>query len=230
MENNELTKWHRAYIKNAYLELRTGKTQEQLGALDIETIDKNVLDVGCGPGNHLAALSAGKPKLLVGVDIDERFLTIGRSKIDELITPSSTFPSLICTSLPTLPFADSTFDLVTCFLVMPHVPDDKEALSELARVLKPGGMLAISGHGFGFPLRYLKRFRLKPLQMYLASLIYGCTGKKLIRNTLQSDKKICNTLKDIGLTVDVLCHNKRVLGSVSTYWIGATKMKTKRDV
>ncbi len=226
MENNKLTKWHRAYIKNAYLELRTGKTQEQLDTLDIETIDKNVLDVGCGPGNHLAALSAGKPKLLVGVDIDERFLTIGRSKIDELITPSLTFPSLICASLPTLPFADSTFDLVTCFLVMPHVPDDKEALSELARVLKPGGMLAISGHGFGFPLRYLKRFRLKPLQMYLASLIYRCTGKKLIRNTLQSDKKICNTLKDIGLTVDVLRHNKRVFGCVSTYWIGATKVET----
>ncbi len=226
MENNELTKWHRAYIQNAYLELETGKTQQQLDALDVETTDKSVLDVGCGPGNHLVALSAGKPKLLVGVDIDERFLTIGRSKIDVLIPPSSTFTSLICASLPLLPFDDATFDLVTCFLVMPHVPDDKVALSELARVLKPGGMLAISGHGFGFPLRYLKRFRLKPLQMYLASLIYRCTGKKLIRNTLQNDKKICKLLKDIGLTVDVLHHNKRVFGCVSTYWIGATKVET----
>lgn len=226
MANNELTKWHRAYIENAYLELDTGKTLEQLDALDIETTDKKVLDVGCGPGNHLVALSAGKPKLLVGVDIDERFLTTGRSKIDELIEPSSTFPSLICASLPTLPFADSIFDLVTCFLVMPHVTDDKVALSELTRVLKPGGMLAISSHGFGFPLRYLKRFRLKPLQMYLASLIYKCTGKKLIRNTLQNDKKICKLLNSIGLTVDVLHHNKRVLGCVSTYWVGATKMET----
>ena len=226
MANNELTKWHRAYIQNAYLELETGKTQKQLDALNIETTNKNVLDVGCGPGNHLVALSTGDPKLLVGVDIDERFLTTGRPKIDELISLSSTFPCLICAALPTLPFADSTFDLVTCFLVMPHVPDDKLALSELARVLKPGGMLALSGHGLGFPLRYLKRFRFKPLQMYLASLIYKCTGKKVIRNTLQNDKKICKILNSIGLTVDVLHHNKRTFGCVSTYWIGATKVET----
>ena len=226
MENNELTKWHCAYIQNAYLELETGKTQKQLDALNIGTTGKNVLDVGCGPGNHLVALSTGKPKLLVGVDIDERFLATGRPKIDELISLSSTFPCLICAALPTLPFADSTFDLVTCFLVMPHVPDDKIALSELARVLKPGGMLALSGHGLGFPLRYLKRFRFKPLQMYFASLIYKCTGKKLIRNTLQNDKQICKILNSIGLTVDVLHHNKRVFGCVSTYWIGATKVET----
>ena len=230
MENNELTKWHRAYIENAYIELETGKTRGQLDALEIETTGRNVLDVGCGPGNHLIALSAGKPKLLVGVDIDERFLTAGRSKFAELTTSSSTLPSLICASLPTLPFADSTFDLVTCFLVMPHVPDDKVALSELVRVLKPGGMLAISGHGLGFPLRYLKRFRLKPLQMYVASLIYRCTGKKLIRNTLQNDKKICKLLNSIGLTVDVLHHNKRVFGCVSTYWIGATKVETYSEM
>lgn len=226
MAKSDLTKWHRAYIENAYLELETGKTQKQLDALDIETNDKNVLDVGCGPGNHLVALSAGKPKLLVGVDIDKRFLAIGRSKTDEFITASSTLPSLICASLPTLPFADSTFDLVTCFLVMPHVPDDKIALSELTRVLRPGGMLAISGHGLGFPLRYLKRFRMKPLQMYLASIIYRISGKKLIRNTLQNDKKICKLLNSIGLTVDVLHHNKKVFGCVSTYWIGATKVET----
>lgn len=226
MENNELTKWHRAYIQNAYLELETGKTEQQLDALGIETTDKFVLDVGCGPGNHLVVLSEDDPKLLVGVDIDKRFLIIGHSKIDELIAPSATCPSLMCASLPTLPFADATFDLVTCFLVMPHVPDDMMALSELTRVLKPGGMLAISGHGLGFPLRYLKRFKLKPLKMYLASLIYKCTGKKLILNTLQNDKKICKILNNLGLTVDVLHHNKRVLGFVSTYWIGATKVET----
>ncbi len=229
MANNHLTQWHRAYIKNAYRELEQGTTRKQLDALNIKATGKNVLDVGCGPGNHLVILSKHSPKLLVGVDIDERFLTIGRSRMGKLIRPSSTKPSLINASLPTLPFADKSFDLVTCFLVMPHVPDDKEALSELARVLKIGGTLAISGHGLGFPLRYLKRFRIKPLQMYLASIIYRLTGKKIIRNTLQNDKKICRILKNIGLTVDVLRHNKRVLGCVSTYWIGATKMDTKSE-
>lgn len=223
MENNELTKWHRAYIQNAYHELEQGTTRKQLNTLNIKATGKKVLDVGCGPGNLLVALSSDSPQLLIGVDVDEIFLTIGRSKIEELIEPPSKVPALINASLPTLPFADETFDLVTCFLVLPHVPDDKVALAELARVLKPGGTLAISGHGLGFPLRYLKRFRLKPLQMYFASLIYRCTGKKWIRNTLQNEKKICNILQSIGLTVDVRNYKKKVLGCVATYWIRAKK-------
>ena len=226
MQNNELTKWHRAYIQNAYHELEQGTTRKQLNTLNIKTAGKKVLDVGCGPGHLLVALSADNPQLLIGVDVDASFLTIGRSKIEKLITAPSKVPTLIRASLPTLPFADETFDLVTCFLVLPHVPDDKAALTELARVLKPGGTLAISGHGFGFPLRYLKRFRLKPLQMFLATLIYRCTGKKWIRNTLQNEKKICGTLNSIGLAVDIRNYHKKALGCVATFWVRATKSDT----
>ncbi|MDE0688084.1 MAG: class I SAM-dependent methyltransferase [Candidatus Poribacteria bacterium] len=218
-----MTEWHRAYIQNAYRELARGTTRKQLDTLNINATRKRVLDVGCGPGNLLVALSTDTPELLVGVDVDAIFLTAGRSRIGKLIEPPSAQPALLCASLPILPFADASFDLVTCFLVMPHVPDDTTALTELARVLKPGGTLAISGHGVGFPLRYLKRFKLKPLQMYLASLIYRYTGKKWIRNTLQNDKKICDILKRIGMVPEMRHYNKKVLGCVATYWIKAIK-------
>lgn len=220
---NGVTEWHRAYIQNAYRELEDGTTQRQLDTLHIDATDKRVLDVGCGAGNLLVALSTDVPELLVGVDVDAIFLASGRSQIGEFVAPASADPILLRAALPSMPFADETFDVVTCFLVMPHVPDDKAALIELARVLKPGGTLAISGHGVGFPLRYLKRFRLKPLQMYLASLIYGCTGKKWIRNTLQNDRKICDLLKCIGVVPEMRHYNKRVLGCVATYWIKAIK-------
>lgn len=220
---SRLTEWHRAYIQNAYRELEDGTTRGQLDTLGIDATGKRVLDVGCGAGNLLVALSTDTPELLVGVDVDAIFLASGRSQIGRLIEPPSADPVLLRASLPTLPFADETFDLVTCFLVMPHVPDDKTALIELARVLKPGGTLAISGHGMGFPLRYLKRFRLKPLQMYLASLMYGCTGKKWIRNTLQNDRKICDILKRIGVIPEMRHYNKKILGGVATYWIKAMK-------
>ena len=218
-----MTKWHHSYIQNAYRELERGITRKQLDTLGINANGKRVLDVGCGPGNLLVALSTDAPKLLVGVDVDAIFLRVGRSEVEKLIEKFTMTPALLRAALPTLPFADASFDLVTCFLVMPHVPDDRVALTELARVLKPGGVLAISGHGFGFPLRYLKRFRLKPLQMYLASLIYRCTGKKLIRNTLQNDKKMCDILKSIGVFPEMQHYNRKVLGCVATYWIKAIK-------
>ena len=222
-EGSRLTEWHRAYIQNAYRELEDGTTRGQLDTLRINATGKRVLDVGCGAGNLLVALSTDTPELLVGVDVDAIFLASGRSQIGRLIGASSADPVLLRASLPILPFADETFDLVTCFLVMPHVPDDKTALIELARVLKPGGTLAISGHGMGFPLRYIQRFRLKPLQMYLASLIYGCTGKKWIRNTLQNDRKICDILEHIGVMPELRHYNKKILGGVATYWIKAIK-------
>ena len=218
-----MTKWHVAYIQNAYRELENGTTRRQLDTLNINATGKRALDVGCGPGNLLVALSTDTPELLVGVDVDAIFLAFGSSQIGKLIEPPSAIPALLRASLPTLPFADETFDLVTCFLVMPHVPDDRAALTELTRVLKPGGTLAISGHGLGFPLRYLKRFRLKPLQMYLASLIYGCTGKKWIRNTLQNDRKMCDILKRLGVVPEMRHYNKKVFGCVATYWIKAIK-------
>ena len=218
-----MTKWHRSYIQNAYCELERGITQKQLDALGINANGKRVLDVGCGPGNLLVALSTDIPELLVGVDVDAIFLGVGRAEIEKLIGKSSMTPALLRAALPILPFADASFDLVTCFLVMPHVPDDRVALTELARVLKPGGTLAISGHGLGFPLRYLKRFRLKPLQMYFASLIYRWTGKKWIRNTLQNDKKMCDILKSIGVVPEMQHYNKKVLGCIATYWIKAIK-------
>ena len=118
-----MTKWHSDYIQNAYRELKHGATRKLLDTLNIDATGKRVLDVGCGPGNLLVALSSDAPELLIGVDVDETFLVFGRSQIQNSIDPSSVVPTLLRASLPTLPFADQTFDLVTCLLVMPHVPD-----------------------------------------------------------------------------------------------------------
>ena len=43
-----------------------------------------------------------------------------------------------------LPFGDDTFDYIVCSEVMEHIPDDSAAAAELARVLKPGGLLAVT--------------------------------------------------------------------------------------
>lgn len=214
-----LTKWHRAYIQNAHCELARGTTRQQLNALNLHAKGKKVLDVGCGAGNLLTVLATHAPERLVGVDVDAVFLAHCQEKGF----------SLLQAALPHLPFADETFELVTCFLVMPQVPDDTAALTALARVLKPGGTLAISGHGMGFPLGHLKRLKSKPLIMYLATLIYRLTGRKWIRNTLQNDKKICEILESVGMVPEMRFCTKKTLGCIGTYWIRATKAYQDRE-
>jgi SAM-dependent methyltransferase len=46
-------------------------------------------------------------------------------------------------SLTRLPFGDATFDLILCYHVLEHVPDDASAMAELARVLRPGGVALV---------------------------------------------------------------------------------------
>ena len=219
-----LTKWQAAYIENAYRELESGITGKRIEELGLNVRNKAFLDVGCGPGNFLVAVSADAPRLLVGVDLDEQFLSVAQMELKRRSVQHFVLMKATGTKLP---FADNFFDIVTCFLVLPHVPDDKTALMELARVLKKGGVLAISGHDNGFPLRYLKRLKFKPLLVYFWTLVYGLTGRKLIRNTLQNYKKICKDLAEIGFTVDQITLLRKRFGLVETYRIKAIKKAKK---
>lgn len=92
-----------------------------------------ILDAGCGTGNnlrHLARLGA-----TVGIDVAEQALVFCRSR----------GVTVARAGLLALPFADASFDLVTSFDVIYHrwVTDDRAAVAEMARVLKPGGRLLV---------------------------------------------------------------------------------------
>jgi ubiquinone/menaquinone biosynthesis C-methylase UbiE len=95
-----------------------------------------VLDFGCGDGAVAAKLAATSAHL-TGVDRSEVALDRAREAHPELAFERS---------LPDgrLPFADSSFDEVVCLHVLQHVADTQLALSELRRVLVPGGMLAVA--------------------------------------------------------------------------------------
>lgn len=102
---------------------------------------KNVLDVGCGAGNDACELAArvmpgGR---VTGVDLSE-------SLIAEAVRRSSNrnLPvSFEIGDAKSLRFADHTFDAVRCERMLMHVPDPSQALSEMVRVLRPGGRMAI---------------------------------------------------------------------------------------
>jgi len=95
--------------------------------------DHSVLDVGCGEG-YLLRKAARRASLALGVDVAESRLRATRGGPIELAVADA----------QRLPFADASFDRIICTETLEHVADAQLALRELARVLRPGGRLAVS--------------------------------------------------------------------------------------
>jgi SAM-dependent methyltransferase len=93
------------------------------------------LDAGCGTGRHAAFLHRLGCDTY-GVDQSEPMLNIARTKVPDAHFELGT--------LEELPFPDAHFDLAVCSLALCHLSDPTEAVAELARVLRPGGVLVIS--------------------------------------------------------------------------------------
>src|SRR5262249_7586252 len=97
--------------------------------------DRVILDAGCGTGGNLEWLSryAGNGRI-IGIDLISTALDFCRERRHE---------RLVQASATDLPFADRSFDLVTSFDVLVQIPGpgaDDQAMREMIRVLKPGGV------------------------------------------------------------------------------------------
>jgi O-antigen biosynthesis protein len=97
-----------------------------------------VIDAGCGTGYGSEILAAAGARKVVGVDISTEAIEYARS------ASAHASNEFHIGSLHELPFADASFDLAVCFEVIEHVEEQARAIAELRRVLKPGGVLAIS--------------------------------------------------------------------------------------
>ena len=107
-----------------------------------------VLDLGCGFGRHafeaarrgahVVALDAGRDEVEGVAATFAAMLEAGELRTTDLHTACVQGDALH------LPFPDATFDRVICSEVLEHIPGDLEAMSELARVLRPGGTMAIT--------------------------------------------------------------------------------------
>jgi ubiquinone/menaquinone biosynthesis C-methylase UbiE len=96
--------------------------------------DLHILDAGCGTGGN--ALFLRRYGQVVGIDLAAEALDLGGQRLPGALARGSVLE---------LPCADAIFDLVTSFDVLYHraVPDERQALRESARVLRPGGRLLI---------------------------------------------------------------------------------------
>lgn len=106
-----------------------------------------VLDIGCGMGRHsFESLTRGAR--VVAADLDDVALKevsqMGAAMILEDQAPlGATLDSVRADALH-LPFENDSFDRIIASEVMEHIPDDEIALRELHRILKPGGIAAVT--------------------------------------------------------------------------------------
>ena len=101
-----------------------------------------ILDIATGTGDFaIMAAQMLNPQRLVGADISEGMMEIGRKKVREMGLDSIiSFAKEDCLALS---FDDATFDAVTAAFGIRNFADLDKGLSEMCRVLKPGGHLSI---------------------------------------------------------------------------------------
>jgi SAM-dependent methyltransferase len=106
-----------------------------------------VLDLGCGEGRHVISTYAeGKAVVSIGVDLSLKDLCTTQQRFAEfsaIHNPKKHFGLSVASAL-NLPFSDHSFDKIICSEVLEHIPDYRQAIAEIHRVLKPNGLLAVS--------------------------------------------------------------------------------------
>ena len=106
-----------------------------------ETQPKNALDIATGTGDLAISMAQeGIPKV-VGLDLSEGMLKVGRKKIANSSLANKL--ELIQGDSEALPFEENTFDAITVSFGIRNFEHLKKGLSEILRVLKPGGMFVI---------------------------------------------------------------------------------------
>ncbi|MGH2754274.1 MAG: class I SAM-dependent methyltransferase [Actinomycetota bacterium] len=110
---------------------------ELVAAIGIDATHR-VLDVAAGDGN-LSLAAAGRGAQVVALDFSERMIANGRPRTaDATVT-------WLQGDAERLPFADGTFDIVASVFGVMFAPDQARAAAELARVVRPGGRVAVTG-------------------------------------------------------------------------------------
>ena len=116
------------------------------GRLDVHAGER-VLDLGCGFGRHsYEALKRGAE--VVACDLArpevEQVRNLARLLVASGDVDESVMAAPVQGNAVGLPFGDDSFDRVIASEVLEHITDDESAFAELARVLRPGGRLAVT--------------------------------------------------------------------------------------
>jgi demethylmenaquinone methyltransferase/2-methoxy-6-polyprenyl-1,4-benzoquinol methylase len=144
-----------------------------------------VLDLATGTGDLALMVAEMEPTArVVGLDPSQKMLDIARTKVEKLGLLSRV--ELVNGDAESLPFADSSFDGVCIAFGIRNVPDRERALREMARVVKPGGRVAVLelSEPRGGILAPLARFHVHTVVPYVGALLSGAPEYRYLQRSI----------------------------------------------
>jgi ubiquinone/menaquinone biosynthesis C-methylase UbiE len=106
-----------------------------------------VLDLGCGSGRH-AFEAYRRGARVVAADLDLKELAAVSGMFGAMRAAGEAAPpaaaAAVAADATRLPFPDGAFDAIIAAEILEHLPDDAAAMAEIARVLRPGGTVAVT--------------------------------------------------------------------------------------
>jgi ubiquinone/menaquinone biosynthesis C-methylase UbiE len=146
-----------------------------------------VLEIGVGSGLNLS-LYGPAVRRVVGLDPSTGLLHMARKRFGQALVSIS----LVRASAQSIPFADATFDVIVMTWTLCSIPNPIAALTEMRRVLRPGGRLFFVEHGLSPEVRTARwQHRLTP---YWKRISGGC----------RLDRKTDDLIRAAGLQVDAI--------------------------
>ncbi len=109
---------------------------------------ERILDCGCGMGFYLKVLTTLGEGVCCGIDGEPKVLGFARQAL------AGRGVGLVRGDVLRLPYADGAFDKVLFSEVLEHLPDERQGLAEVRRVLRPGGTLALTVPHRRYPFWY----------------------------------------------------------------------------
>jgi len=130
-----------------------------------------ILDIATGTGD-VAIAASGLDTQITGLDLSEKMLDVAREKVSKRGINNI---ELIKGDSENLPYDDATFDVVTVSFGVRNFEDLRKGLSEMQRVLKPGGKLIILEFSYPskFPVKQLYHFYNSTLLPFFGKVISG---------------------------------------------------------
>jgi ubiquinone/menaquinone biosynthesis C-methylase UbiE len=98
------------------------------------------IDLACGPGTYTRPLAA-RVRKAIGADLTPAMVEKARA---EAARDGITNIEFLCADIYALPFADASAGIMSCGYAFHHMTDPRRALAEMARVLQPGGRMAVT--------------------------------------------------------------------------------------